>query len=170
MRSAKCGAQLLNTENFRQCKNTAIQKNYCFASRHSLLAIRCRFTIRQSLIAIRRHFGSAGASPSHFLPRPPPRVPRPFPFLSPVPCPLPLLISASRTLAQSQVSLWTVPQGNACGVLSALHQVVFAVRQFVWKFERLAHGQRHLLLCPSNYPVAKFPLLSLESLVAVWRP
>ncbi|MEJ7612713.1 hypothetical protein [Fervidibacter sacchari] len=35
-----------------------------FAVHHSPFAIRCRFTIRQSLIAIRRRYGSARASPS----------------------------------------------------------------------------------------------------------
>jgi hypothetical protein len=53
-----------------------------FTIRHSLLAIRCRFTsryllftIRYSPIASRCHFGSAGASPSHFS-RPSSQAPR----------------------------------------------------------------------------------------------
>jgi hypothetical protein len=44
-------------------------------TRHSLFAIRyLPFTIRYSPFAIRCRFGSAGASPSHFIPS---RVPRP---------------------------------------------------------------------------------------------
>jgi len=47
-----------------------------FTIRHSLLAIRCRFTIRRShsLLATRCRFGSAGASPSQLIPS---LVPRP---------------------------------------------------------------------------------------------
>ncbi len=48
---------LPHDRNFRQCSSTALQK-----------------TIRQSLLANRCRFGSAGASPSHF-PRPSPLAP-----------------------------------------------------------------------------------------------
>jgi hypothetical protein len=45
---------------------------------YSPLAIRYSLPFYQSLFAIRCHFGSAGASPSHFVPSP---VPRPTPFV-----------------------------------------------------------------------------------------
>jgi hypothetical protein len=57
--------------------------------RHSPVTNRCRFTNRQSPIAV--VFGSAGASPSHFIssrvPRPSSHAPRPILFPFPVPCP-----------------------------------------------------------------------------------
>ena len=62
MRSAECGVQLLGTEIFRQCKGTALQKS------HPPVAN------RQSPFAV--VFGSAGTSPSQFIPS---LVPRPTP-------------------------------------------------------------------------------------------
>jgi hypothetical protein len=82
---------------FRQCRNTALQKNLSlFATHHLLSTAHHPLPFYQSLIAavsrladlpISRFadkFGSAGASHSHFIP-PPSRVPRPVPFLSHVP-------------------------------------------------------------------------------------
>jgi hypothetical protein len=84
--SAKCRVQgaMFNAKVFRQCKGTALQKIAVspFANRHSLLAavatIRCLFTSRQSLFAIRCRFSRPADLPtSRFTENPARQEPRP---------------------------------------------------------------------------------------------
>jgi hypothetical protein len=68
-------------------KNFSAVQEHCppekpFAIRYLL------FTIRYSLFATRCRFGSAGASPSQFIPSP---VPRPTTRSVSVPCPVPMV-------------------------------------------------------------------------------
>jgi hypothetical protein len=57
------------------CREFSAVREHCPPENHLLFAIRLSsFTSRQSLIAIRCRFGSAGASPSQFIPS---LVPRP---------------------------------------------------------------------------------------------
>jgi hypothetical protein len=86
---------------FRQCRNTALQKNLSpFATHHLLSTAHHPLPFYQSLIAavsrladlpISRFadkFGSAGASPSQFIPSP---VPRPTTCSVSVPYPVPMV-------------------------------------------------------------------------------
>jgi hypothetical protein len=68
VRGAECGVQSLNTEFFRQCRSTALQKTI----RYSPLAIHCRFGFNWRVVLPHdrnlNKFGCSGEQPSSFVP------------------------------------------------------------------------------------------------------
>jgi len=81
VRGAECGVQSLNTEFFRQCRSTALQKTI----RYSLLATRCRFGFNWRVVLPHdrnlNKFDCSGEQPSSFVPA------RPKFFGTAEPCP-----------------------------------------------------------------------------------